>query len=277
MKTDIFHLQIIPIKDILVHEEFDKSRAFPLVESLKIDKIIANPIIVAAVDGKKYLQLDGMNRFSAFKMLKFTSILCQIIDYNDQETVELSSWSHLFAGKKQKFLTYIKSLNNISIKRGRAKDISHRYIKEEGLGRLCTIYFSPGEVYLIYCSGNLLNKIEFLNKIVSFYKENIVRDVLPSNPNESNIDILFQEHIETNTLVVFPTFTRHQIVEVVKKGKLLPAGISRHIIKRRCLNVNLPISFFTDFKSIRVQNEKLEENLASRKFRIYEEPTIYFE
>lgn len=277
MNTDIFHLKIIPVKDILIHEEFDKSRAIPLVESFKKDKIIANPIIVASLDGKKYLQLDGMNRFSAFKMLKFTSILCQIIDYNDQETVELSSWSHLFASKKQKFLTYIKSINKLIIKKGSSNNVSHRYIKEEGLGRLCTIYFDPGEVYLIYGSGELLYKIELLNKIVSFYKENIVRDVLPNNPNESNIDLLFQEHVGTNILVIFPTFTRHQIIDVVKKGKLFPAGISRHIIKRRCLNVNLPISLFTDIKSIRMQNDKLEEYLAFRKFRIYEEPTIYFE
>lgn len=277
MKTDIFHLQIIPIKDILIHEEYDQSRAIPLIESFKKEKIIANPIIVASLDGKKYLQLDGMNRFSAFKMLKFTSILCQIIDYNDQETVELSSWSHLFAGKKQKFLTYIKSINNLILKKGSPSDVSHRYIKEEGQGRLCTIYFYPGEVYLIYCSGDLLHKIESLNKIVSFYKDNIVRDILPKNPNVSNIDLLFQEHDATNTLIVFPTFTRHQIVKVVKKGKLFPAGISRHIIKRRCLNVNLPISLFADIKSIRVQNDKLEEYLASHNFRIYEEPTIYFE
>src|SRR3990167_4547707 len=100
MKTDIFHLQIIPIKNILPHEEFDEKRTHPLVSRLRKDGYLANPIIVAALGEGKHLQLDGMNRFSAFKMMKIPTILAQIIDYNDQDIVELSSWAHLFQSGK---------------------------------------------------------------------------------------------------------------------------------------------------------------------------------
>jgi hypothetical protein len=283
VQTDIFHLSIIPIKDILPHEEFDESRAKPLVDKLKKEKQLTNPIIIASLNNGKYLQLDGMNRFSAFKMLGFKSILAQIIDYNDQDTVELSSWVHLFSSSKEKCLKYLESIGGISVKPGKMENVGHRYIKEEGFGRLCTLCCSNGEVFLISTNGNLLDKIGKLNQIVSFYKDRIVRDVLPADTNKGDIEFLLKEHSHSclipgeSMMIVFPTFTRHQIIETVKRGKLFPAGITRHIIRRRCLNIDAPLTLFDNHQSIEKQNKELEKMLSCRLFRLYEEPTIYFE
>ena len=78
-------------------------------------------------------------------------------------------------------------------------------------------------------------------------------------------------------MVIFPTFTRHQIVKIVEKKLLFPPGVTRHIIKRRCLNINIPLSIFNKKVSIVKQNAQLETILKNRRFRLYEEPTIYFE
>lgn len=277
MKTDIFHLQIIPIDDIHPHEEYDESRALPLVESLKKEQMLENPILVAAISNNKFLQLDGMNRFSAFKMLGIKSILAQIVDYNDQESVELSSWVHLLSASKNDFFDYLNHLGGYFIKEGTIELVGHRYIREEGLGRLCTLCVSDGTVYLVSTNGNFLEKLSKLNKLVAFYENNILRDVMPSHPNRGDIDMLFMEHRNTNLTVVFPTFTRHQIVDAVKKGKLFPSGVTRHIIKLRCLNVRVPLSIFNAERNIDDQNRQLEKILSFRKFRLYEEPTIYFE
>ncbi len=277
MKTDIFHLQIIPISEILPHEVYDQSRALPLVERLKKEKIMVNPIIVAQIDGKKFLQLDGMNRFSAFKMLGMKSILCQIIDYNDQESVELSSWSHLFSDRENNFIRELQKIEGLIVKEGEEENIGHRYIKEEGMGRLCTVCSKNNKVYIIATNGSLPQKIEKLNQLVSLYDDRIIRDVLPPRPNQGDLKMLFIEHSQTDMMIVFPTFTRHQIVETVKNGKLFPAGVTRHIIRRRCLNVNINLSIFQNDKSISEQNDEFERIIMARNFRLYEEPTVYFE
>lgn len=277
MKTDIFNLQIIPISEILPHEVYDQSRALPLLERLEKENHMVNPIIVAQIDGKKYLQLDGMNRFSAFKMLGMNSILCQIIDYNDQEEVELSSWSHLFADHDNNFIRELRKIKGLIVKDGEGENIGHRYIKEEGMGRLCTICSKKDKVYIIATNGSLPQKIEKLNQLVSLYDDRIVRDVLPPRPNQGDLKMLFMEHNKTDMMVVFPTFTRHQIVETVKQGKLFPAGVTRHIIRRRCLNVNIHLSIFHSGKSITEQNDEFERIIKARSFRLYEEPTVYFE
>jgi hypothetical protein len=277
MKTNIFHLSIIPIESILCHEEYDSSRSGPLVERLKKEKHLSNPIIVASLDNGKYLQLDGMNRLSSFKKLGLFTIVAQIIDYNDQEVVELSSWTHLFNVKSEVFFHCADGMERVTIKEGHTENVGHRYIKAEGWGRLCTVVTKKGKVHLISTNGSLPEKIDKLNKFVSCYKDRIVRDVLPAAPNESGIRLLFREHRECNMMIVFPTFTRHQIIEVVKKGVLFPAGVTRHIIKRRCLNVDVPLSLFVSCKSVEAQNREFEKFLKKRPFRVYEEPTIYFE
>lgn len=277
MKTDFFHLQIIPLKNILPHEEFDQSRAMPLVERIKHEQELVNPIIVAPFSKNIYVQLDGMNRYSAFKILGLQSILCQIVDYNDQENVELSSWSHFFPGNKEKFLEFVGKIEGVTSKKGKMDYVGHRYIKDEGPGRLCTIVVNDGSVLLINSSGILFEKIDRLNQIVSFYGKNIERDTLPFHPNLEDIKTIFEEHQGCRMMMVFPTFTRHQIMAVVSKNKLFPAGITRHIIKKRCLNVNAPLSLFGSSKPINQQNEELEKLLKRKKFRLYEEPTVYFE
>lgn len=277
MKNDIFHLKIIPLTDILPHEEYDNARAKPLVAQLKKDGYLTNPIIVASIEENKYLQLDGMNRYSAFKLLGFESILAQIVDYNDQETVELSSWTHLFTGEKKIFLEYLAKIDKFSIKEGNLGNIGHRYIRPEGLGRLCTVISRDKKVYLISTNGKLIDKLDRLNQIVAYYKQKIVRDVLPCTSVYCETGLLFSEHNECNMMVVFPTFTRHQIIELMRACRLFPPGVTRHIIKRRCLNVNLPLSLISKSLSIAEQNHKLEKFLSARPYRVYEEPTIYFE
>lgn len=277
MQTDIFNLQILPIDDILPHEEFDVNRAIPLIDQLKTEKTLVNPVLVASLDTGKYLQLDGMNRLSAFKMMGKKSILTQIIDYNSQDEVELASWVHLFKGDKDKFMKFVKEIPGVTLENAEADRVGNRYLKEEGTARLCTIVCKEGDVELVVTSGSLYEKIEKLNKIVSYYSDQITRDVLRHHSQMEQLRLLFLEHPQSNILMVFPTFTRHQIVQTVAAGKLIPPGISRHLFNRRCLNVRVPLSFFDEKKSIEEQNKMLGDFMSNRSFRVYEEPTVYFE
>ena len=108
MKTDRFQLEVVPIKNILVHEELDPSNSKELVEFLTKSQTLSNPIIVAPLGGGKYLQLDGMNRIYSFKTLGIKTISAQVVDYNNQEEIELSSWLHIFNGDIEKFLNSVK-------------------------------------------------------------------------------------------------------------------------------------------------------------------------
>ena len=276
MKTNIFQIQIVPVEKVLPHEYHDQSRSEPLMKKIRKDGVYTNPIIVTPFGNGSYLQLDGMNRLYAFKSMKMPFIPAQLIDYNDQESVELSSWLHLFPSSIEKVLSYIRNCDCL-LSRGSFKQIGHRYINEEGTGEICTIVDKSFNVYSVSSDGVLPEKIAKLKKIVDFYKGNITRDVLPSTPGQTSLELLFEEHSKSSCMAIFPTFTRHQIIQIVQNGDLFPSGVTRHIIKRRCLNLNIPLSFFTSGRSIEKLNEELDIMLSQKQFRVYEEPTLYFE
>lgn len=277
MKTDIFHLAILPTDKIFPHETFDESRSKALAGRLITDKMICNPIIVASLSKDTYVQLDGMNRLSTFKVLGYKSILCQIVDYQDMGNVELSSWLHFINVESADFLRYLGTIKDLIVNKGIIDDISNRYIQSEGFDKICTFVTENFEVYLITYGGSLIDKVSVLNKIVDFYNKDIVRSVLSQSTTKEGIKNLFKEHLRHKQMIVFPTFTRHQILKVVRKKGLFPPGITRHVIKKRCLNVNLPLRMLKKKVSIATQNRYLEDFLRTKKIRLYEEPTIYFE
>src|SRR3972149_9988063 len=181
MKTDIFHLQIIPIDNILPHEVYDQKRSHSLSLQLKSDKKLCNPIIVAPLTNKNYVQLDGMNRLSTFKLLGFDSILCQIVDYQDMENVELSSWLHFINVKASDFLKHLGEIKDLIVNKGILDDVRNRYVQSEGFDKILTFVTDDFDVYLATYGGSLIDKIAVLNKIVDFYSKDIVRSVLPTS------------------------------------------------------------------------------------------------
>ena len=277
MKTDRFHLEVILVKDILVHEELDPSNSKELVDFLKKSQALSNPIIVASLGGKKYLQLDGMNRIHSFKTLGIKTITAQIVDYNDQEEIELSSWLHIFKGDVKKFFKTVKKESSLVISRGTMDEVGHRYIKESDFGRLCTVVTNKKEVFFISTGGNFSEKIKRLNHLVSFYKTDLSRGALPYTLNYDSIQNFFKQYPKDNIIVIFPTFTPQQIIESAKSGVLLPTGITRHLVKGRVLNINLPLNLFDNKNSLKEQNEEQDKILLKKRSRLYEEATVNFE
>ena len=277
MKTDRFLVEVILIKDILVHEELDPSNSKELINFLKKSQTLSNPIIVASLGGKKYLQLDGMNRIYSFKTLGLKTISAQIVDYNDQEKIELSSWLHILKGDIKEFLNFIKEDKSLVVSQGKMDQVGHRYIKEKDFGRLCSIVTNKKEVFFISTGGNFSEKIKRMNYLVSFYKNNLSRGALPYTLNHDSIKNFFKQYPNDNIIVIFPTFTPQQIIESAKSGILLPTGITRHLVKGRVLNIDLPLSLFNNKKSLKEQNEEQDRILLKKRSRLYEEATVNFE
>ncbi len=270
-------MAVIPIKDIFVHEELDPSNSKELISFLKKSQNLSNPIIVASLGKKKYLQLDGMNRIFSFKKLGIKTITSQIVDYSNQEEIELSSWLHIFKGDIKKFLNFVKKDRSLVINQGRMDQVGHRYIKESDFGRLCTIVTKKKEVFFVSTGGSFSDKIKRMNYLVSYYKDSLSRGALPYTLNHDNIKVFFEQNANDNIIVIFPTFTPQQIIKSAKSGVLLPTGITRHLVKGRVLNINLPLSLFDNKKSLREQNEEQDNILSKKRSRLYEEATINFE
>ncbi|HEY5573914.1 MAG TPA: hypothetical protein VIK64_12915, partial [Anaerolineales bacterium] len=82
-------------------------------------------------------------------------------------------------------------------------------------------------------------------------------------------------------LVVMPNFRIEEVLYLVGKGTLLPAGSTRFTISPRALRVNYPLEELAAEKSLEEKDNRLQEwlqkKLKNKSVRYYEEPTYIFD
>jgi hypothetical protein len=274
MSTEFYpDLKIVPIADIKLQEYVQKGRMSALAASIKTEGILRNPPIVTNFFNGTYLHLDGANRITAASMLEYPNCLVQVVDYSDPTQVHLMSWSHLIHMQKDSFVQSLKNLPGIEVKE--SKIFSHKMLVRPYL--VCVLVFSDGVSYEVSFKGSFVDLVKRMGDVVDLYTSVHVERVFSGSPwTAQSIQTRFDRYGENNLFIAFPTFSPQQVMTLVDKGVLMPAGLTRHVVYRRKLNVNLPLDYL-NITPIEKANEKLQEFLQHRSVRLYEEPIIYFE
>lgn len=280
MKTDLFHLEILPIDRIVEHEVFDVRRMEPILARLQEEKKLVNPILVAPMSDGRYLQLDGMNRLSAFRKLQIPTIAAQIVDYGNDEQVKLFSWMHLYRITTQELLSALRSAQVTTGHPARIQmpDFENGWVATiQPFPDLSTGTQSAPSISILEDRSDKERARTILGLVQSYESAGIVRERVPDQLSADSLMQYILAHADTHGSILFPKFTKKQIIALVKDGGLLPAGITRHVVKNRCLNVNVPIALMADSLSLEEKNNKLDVLLSSRAVRRYEEPVVYIE
>jgi hypothetical protein len=271
-EAELPDLRIVPAESITLHEEVDERRVKPLIEKLSRDGILKNPPIVAPLPGTgRYVVLDGANRTTALWKMEARHHLIQVVDHNE---VELDTWGHLIVGiTEQEFqnrrLEISLSLTETDLETAEA-DLLGR--------RVSAILCSPrGEICVLGHGGDLAAEAQDLRKLVSIYSG---RSAIHRVKTSSLAELLpFYDNVAA--LIRFPRYTPTDIVTLANDGNKLPTGITRHVISRRALRVNLPISVLMDDRATAEKQQWLKEwikdKLAKRQVRYYQESTFLFD
>jgi hypothetical protein len=282
-------LKIVPVKDIVIHEHFDKTRSPRLAKIIAEAGVLQDPPIVARLGGGKYVHLDGANRITVFReegLLNCQHILVQIVDYSDPASVNLDTWCHLTRQSKDSFLSQLQSkgLEPLPMDCDAARDLI-----EEG-ENLCCLFFRNGDAFGMKSGGDLESRVKLMNQVVSTYEGRIVRDSLETEKGgwEKQISDLFEKHEDCNIIVAFPKFTPKQVMQIAARlatveerenAVKIPSGITRHIVvEGRALRINFPLSVLkAEGMSLETKNELLKEFLRKKKPRRYDEPTLMYD
>ncbi len=274
-QPEIPDLRVVPLAELLLHEQHDAQRSEPLLQRLQADGVLKNPPIVAPVSGEqRYVVLDGANRVTAVQALGIAHIAVQVVDYEDAELI-LDTWHHLVKGIGAEDLKgMLQAVQGVNIELADAAHARARLARRE---ILAFVEYLNGEVWTLQASGDLHQRTQRLNEIVDRYKVQgrIFRadtDRLPS---------LLPFHDAVAALVVFPRFTPAEIVDLARVGACLPAGITRHLIPRRALRINLPLTVLGGGASLAEKNvwllDWLKQKVASKTVRYYHESTLLFD
>jgi len=263
-------LAIVRIDQIHPHEIADPARERRIEERLLRDGMLRDPLIVGSVpDVDGYVLLDGTNRRRALDSIGLAHAMVQIIDYRDQNAVHLRTWCHLARLPLESIRRAVETIEGLTVISIPPLGMSEALAAHDTLA----VALDPRAQYALARTSGAPTSADQLRPLIDLYEDRMVRVDCDSESLEERARSLDDEH----ALVAFRGFSRSQVVMMAMRQTLIPAGITRHMIRTgRALRVNLPLAVLA-LPDVGPANEALESHLRSLQPRFYREPTILYD
>jgi len=268
-------LKILPLAQLILHEDHDLQRTLPLVEKLRAQGILRNPPIVMPLpDGSgRYMVLDGANRVTSLGEMEFPHIVAQVVA-SDYPHVNLQTWNHVVWGMgpatMMKSLRKIKGLDLIKVDTQKSLD-APKYTPLQ-------LRLPNGDFYILEeAPSDLPTHINTLHEIVNIYKSQASLD----RTSQTLIDTFRQVYSDLTALVIFPRFKIKTVLKLAGQSIVLPTGITRFTVSPRVLHLNYPLHELSSGKPIEYKEAYLqqwvEERVKNKRVRHYAEATFLFD
>ena len=257
-------LQIVPMEQVLLHEKTDPRRVDRLVARLDADGILANPPIVIKSD-KNYVVLDGATRTVAFKELNYPHIVVQVV--SPDNGVSLRTWYHVICSVTQSELVGILEI----IPEVELVKSNPQKVLDEMDNSLCYLHTAADDVFVIKVAPGV-NPFQALNRLTETY----IASTHVERTLNHDMAKLKNDFPNLAALVVFPEYTIDRVLKIAQSGQLMPAGITRFIIKGRVLRLNADLNYLKSDRPLAEKNEWLQQLVVEKwgngAVRYYEEP-----
>ena len=263
-------LRIVAAEEVHLHEDADPRRVAGLVEQLATEGVLRNPPLAAALPGGGYIILDGANRTSALRQLDLPHHLLQIVEYAAPE-VRLEVWHHLLREDGHALTRFLpaNALIDIPSADGLRQDLED--------GRLACGLITENGVQGVGSERPFPARVAALRAVVGAYNGRVPI----YRVRTTDLAVLRSEYDRIGVLVVFPRFSKDEILHLAALPEKLPTGITRHVIPNRALRVNLPLDVLRGRGSREEKNAVLHDlihaRLLAHRVRVYPEPTVLFD
>ena len=260
-------LRIVSGESLHAHESHDSQRSRPLIERFRSDKYIINPPVVAPMDARRFVILDGANRCHALRALGYPHMPVQVVTW-ESDQVMLDTWNHVVSDWTiPALLAGLEVLPGLELQeRPQSRPVADMHLADGRQMALVTAAQDPQTRNALLC------------QIVAVYQASasLYRSIIddPAQVREYFPDMV--------ALLRFPRLQPSDIVAAAREKAWIPPGISRHIIHGRAMQIHYPVrQLEDDGRSIAQKNAEmhawLQQKLAQRQVRFYAESTWQFD
>ncbi len=262
-------LVVLALTDVLPHEHVDNRRVHDLAARIQEDGVLANPPLVTPWQGK-YIVLDGATRTEALRWLHCPHVVAQIVSL---DTVELYTWNHaVLESAAHTLLDALRRLPDVVLEETSLADL-HKGL--ESRLYIAGIITADGQTLGVKSRAQAEHgEIQALNRVVDTYMaQSQVERTLAED-----WETLQREYPDAAMLVLFPAYTPQEVMSFVMSGQRLPAGITRFVVPGRILRLKMPLEMLCSDRPLGDKNRELQaflqERLARRRVRYYQEPVV---
>lgn len=263
-------LHMAALDEVVLHEDPDMERVARLVERFSADGILKNPPVVGRSRGYRPIVLDGANRITALRKLRYPHVLVQALDLHDPDLV-LDRWHHAIEHlAPEQLLEHAASVEGVGLREGRDAP-PHT---DSGLARF---RFGDGRVVTLNGGESLMERVEQLHAITSAYHRFAYFDRV----SYTNMEDLARNYRHFTALVSFRPFSRQDLLDVTARDRRVPSGVTRVLLPKRALRFNLQLEVLRSDLSLEDKEawlqQAIREKVADKAIRFYREPTFFFD
>jgi hypothetical protein len=246
-------LRLVELGRLILHEAHDEDRLANLRARVESEGEQRNPVIISS-QGDCCLVLDGAHRVRALEELGCRLVLAQFVEPPERA----ESWAHHLDGVG---LDKLRGLEEVEVSEQQQRGV-----------RLAEVEVAGGKrISLLSREKGLLAEVRALWALQSLYPEGVVRRVGPNGPLGL---------ADGEAVIRYRAFAPEELVEIVRSGAVLPAGITRFRVRERVLGVRYPLEKLHagDAPTRNAELRSLVERLwRENRIRYYEEPVVLFE
>jgi len=247
-------LRLVELGRLSLHEAHDEERLARVRARIGAEGVQRNPVIVSPF-GEGFLVLDGAHRVHALHGLEARLALVQIVE----PPSSTESWAHLVGAAA---IEKLREVETVEVSEDESRNDCLAEVETAGGMRFSLRSREQG----------LPAEVRALWEMQGGYPEDgEVRRVGSDEAVEPG---------RGEVIVRYRTFSPGELIEVVRLGAVLPAGITRFRIEERVLGVRFPLQGLRS-KDIASTNADLrafvEERWRENRIRRYAEPVVLFE
>jgi L-serine kinase (ATP) / ParB family transcriptional regulator, heme-responsive regulator len=246
-------LRLLELGRLILHEAHDEDRLASLRGRIEAEGEQRNPVIVSS-QGDCCLVLDGAHRVRALEELGCSLVLAQCVEPPERA----ESWAHLLDGVG---LPELRGIEEIEVSE-----------LPEGTPLADVEPVGGRRVFLRSRQEGLLAEVRALWALQSLYPEGVVVRRVAANGR--------LRLAEGEVMIRYRPFAPKELVEIVRSGAVLPAGITRFRVRERVLGVCYPLTKMKDGDTP-ARNAELKAFVKrlweENRIRYYEEPVVLFE
>ncbi|MDH5807356.1 MAG: ParB N-terminal domain-containing protein [Candidatus Methanomethylicaceae archaeon] len=237
-------ISLIPIEEIKPHEEYDSILLSKIIDSIKKEGIIKDPIAIA---DKSFVILDGTHRYFALKELGCKYMPSVLYNYKSQK-LKIACW--------YRCLTKIPSMDIISNAKSTDRETALNMLKL----REASLAIIFNESSYVFDWNGIYNAYRLLDSLTEKYKD---YGIYYAKDNEA-----FQllESGMVKVILAVPSITKDEVINAAKQNNPFPKKSTRHILPYRVLGLNIPINWLME--ELEIASKKLEILLKNGRFNI---------
>ena len=273
--SEALSLELVPVAQVVPHEEIDDKRVARLMERLEEDGRLVNPPITTYWKGK-YIILDGATRFTSFQRLGYPHLIVQVVSPS-QSGFALHTWYHVISSERpfSDLHDHLSQIEGLTLRPLPTTDIQNVFADERAL---CYFIDREGNATLALTETAVDDptgdRLTIMNQLVAGYTGwgNVERTLLTDRTR------LLAQFPQMTAVAIFPQFKPETVFEVASRGEYLPAGLTRFLIPGRILRLNADLGRLKQDEPLAEKrvwfNQFLADKLARSRLRYYQEPVI---